>query len=109
MSPNQLPSLKSWFLKVTLHQGAIEAIFLDSMTSFGVHVERPLVPTSLEISDDPKELADPHSYPVKVGYDAYRRGSIYIYINVKVLLKRLDGDEDTEVVRAKYVVGADGA
>ncbi|KAF8511507.1 hypothetical protein JB92DRAFT_2831117 [Gautieria morchelliformis] len=44
----------------------------------------------MQISSDAKELADPHLHPVKV------------------MLKWLDGDESTEVVRAKYVVGADG-
>ena len=32
----------------------------------------------------------------------------YIYSNIKVLLKHLNGDEETEAVRAKYVVGTDG-
>ena len=49
-----------------MHQGEIESIFLDSMKNEGLHVERPIVPISLQISDDPRELADPHAYPVKV-------------------------------------------
>lgn len=79
-----------WPFEITLHQGAIEAIFLDAMASFNVEVERPIVPTSIELSTDEAELKDPTSHPVKV------------------TLKRLDGDEDTEVVHAKFVVGADG-
>jgi len=39
---------------------------MDSMESHGVTVDRPIVPSSLEISEDPKELLDPSSYPVKV-------------------------------------------
>ncbi|KAI0296545.1 FAD binding domain-containing protein [Multifurca ochricompacta] len=79
--------------EVTLHQGAIEGIFLDSMKKEGLEVERPIIPVSLQISEDPKALADPHAYPVKV------------------VLKHLDWEsgEDTETVRAKFVVGADGA
>ncbi|KIP05547.1 hypothetical protein PHLGIDRAFT_91984 [Phlebiopsis gigantea 11061_1 CR5-6] len=80
--------------EVTLHQGAIEAIFLDSMTSMGVTVERPVVPTTIELSSDEAELKDPHSHPVKV------------------VLQRLapeQGQTDTEVVHAKFVIGADGA
>ena len=41
-------------------------MFLDSMKKEGLHVERPIVPISLQISDDPRELADPHAYPIKV-------------------------------------------
>ncbi|KAF8262308.1 FAD binding domain-containing protein [Lactarius quietus] len=79
--------------KATLHQGEIEAIFLDSMKKEGLEVERPIVPIDLQISDDPRELEDPHAYPVKV------------------VLKHLDKavDYDTEIVRAKFVVGTDGA
>ncbi|KAH8991708.1 FAD binding domain-containing protein [Lactarius akahatsu] len=79
--------------EATLHQGEIEAIFLDSMKKEGLQVERPIVPIALQISDDPEELADPRAYPVKV------------------VLKHLakESGDDTEIVRAKFVVGADGA
>lgn len=59
----------------------------------GLQVERPIVPSSIEISSDEAELKDPNSHPVKV------------------VLKYLDAPEggiDTEIVRAKYVLGADG-
>ena len=59
----------------------------------GLQVERPIVPSSIELSSDEAELKDPTSHPVKV------------------VLKYLDAPEggvDTEVVRAKYVLGADG-
>ena len=52
--------------EATLHQGEIESIFLDSMKKEGLQVERPIVPIALQISEDPRELADPHAYPVKV-------------------------------------------
>ncbi|THU93886.1 hypothetical protein K435DRAFT_724952 [Dendrothele bispora CBS 962.96] len=78
--------------EVTLHQGAIEAIFLDSMKEMGVEVNRPVRPTSIAISED---KSDHDGHPVRV------------------VLHRLDGtgneEEDSEVVYAKYVVGADGA
>ncbi|KAF8270632.1 FAD binding domain-containing protein [Lactarius quietus] len=79
--------------EATLHQGEIEAIFLDSMKKEGLQVERPIVPIALQISEDPRELADPHAYPVKV------------------VLKHLakESGDDTEIVRAKFVVGTDGA
>ncbi|KAH9944956.1 FAD binding domain-containing protein [Epithele typhae] len=81
-------------LQITLHQGAIEAIFLDSMRTRGVEVERPIVPTAIEISESEAELKDPTSHPIKV------------------TLQHLDpaaGEDPTEIVRAKFVLGADGA
>jgi phenol 2-monooxygenase len=81
-------------MKVALHQGAIESIFLDSMRALGVEVERSTAPTSIEISNDENELADPASHPVRVA------------------LQKLDvpeGQPQEEIVHAKYVVGADGA
>ena len=49
-----------------LHQGAIEAIFLDSMRDHGVEVERPRQPAEIEVSTDANELSSALSYPVKV-------------------------------------------
>ncbi|PCH36424.1 hypothetical protein WOLCODRAFT_140412 [Wolfiporia cocos MD-104 SS10] len=78
---------------LTLHQGGTEAIFLDSMAALGVHVERPVVPTSIELSTVEEELKDPNSHAVKV------------------VLKHLDAADatETEIVHAKFVLGADGA
>ncbi|KAG2051868.1 hypothetical protein BDR06DRAFT_1009988 [Suillus hirtellus] len=79
--------------EAALHQGAIQDIFLDSMTSLGVEVERSTMPTSIELSKNEDELADPTSYPVRV------------------VLQRLDQSEDEqqEIVHAKFVIGGDGA
>ncbi|KAG0700774.1 FAD binding domain-containing protein [Suillus ampliporus] len=80
--------------ELALHQGAIESIFLDSMKSLGVEVERSTIPTSIELSKDENELTDPTSHPVRVA------------------LQKLDTSEDQpqeEIVHAKYVLGADGA
>jgi len=80
--------------EVTLHQGAIESIFLDSMRNSGLQIDRPVLPESLEVSADDAELNSPDSYPVKI------------------VLKHLETDEggsETEVIHAKYVLGADGA
>ncbi|KAG9313169.1 putative monooxygenase [Chiua virens] len=79
---------------VTLQQGGIEAIFLDSLKNHGVQVDRPRQPSAIEISDDPKELSSPSSYPVKVTLER---------------LDAVDGQNRTEIVHAKFVVGADGA
>lgn len=80
--------------ELALHQGAIESIFLDSMKSLGVEVERSTIPTSIELSKDENELTDPTSHPVRVA------------------LQKLGTSEDQpqeEIVHAKYVLGADGA
>ncbi|KAK7052313.1 hypothetical protein R3P38DRAFT_2859682 [Favolaschia claudopus] len=81
-------------IEVTLHQGAIEAIFLDSMREMGVEVSRPMAPTQLDLDTDPAKMADPEAYAIRV------------------VLKHLEPLEDgptTEIVRAKFVVGTDGA
>ncbi|KAH9945763.1 FAD binding domain-containing protein [Amylocystis lapponica] len=78
----------------TLHQGAIEAIFLDSMHSLGVDVERPVTPVSIKLSESEEELKDPQSHPVRI---------------VLRHLEPVQGQSDTEIVHAKFVLGADGA
>ncbi|KAF9233477.1 FAD binding domain-containing protein [Melanogaster broomeanus] len=80
--------------EITLHQGAIEAIFLDSMNLHGVKVERPVAPCAISISDDADDLSSLSSYPVKVALER---------------LDMVDEQIRTETVRAKFVVGADGA
>ncbi|KIJ21008.1 hypothetical protein PAXINDRAFT_165806 [Paxillus involutus ATCC 200175] len=80
--------------EITLHQGAIEAIFLDSMTLHGTNVDRPITPSAIEISDHVDDLSSLSSYPVKV------------------TLEHLDAEDEqsrTETVHTKFVVGADGA
>ncbi|PCH36404.1 hypothetical protein WOLCODRAFT_140399 [Wolfiporia cocos MD-104 SS10] len=94
--PDVIAPTARYPFEVTLHQGGIEAIFLDSMAALGVHVERPIVPTSIELTTVETELKDPNSHAVKV------------------VLKHLDAaaTEDateTEIVHAKFVLGADGA
>ncbi|KAG1886719.1 hypothetical protein F4604DRAFT_2044188 [Suillus subluteus] len=69
--------------EVALHQGAIQDIFIDSMTPLGV-----------KLSEDDNELTDPASYPVRI------------------VLQRIDkskGEPREEIVCAKFVVSCDGA
>ncbi|EGO22628.1 hypothetical protein SERLADRAFT_362787 [Serpula lacrymans var. lacrymans S7.9] len=80
--------------EVALHQGGIEAIFLDSMHLLGTDVERPVIPTSIELSTDEAELTDSAAHPIRV---TLRH------------LDPLDGKAETEIVCAKFVLGADGA
>lgn len=76
---------------ILLNQGAVEGLFIDSMTEHGLAVDRSITPASIELSDDSKQLADPFSYPVKVTLD------------------HLDAPGTQEIVHARYVVGCDGA
>ncbi|EJC99951.1 uncharacterized protein FOMMEDRAFT_92013 [Fomitiporia mediterranea MF3/22] len=81
--------------EVTLHQGAIEAIFLDSMREHGgLEIERPIQPSANKLDESPEVLASLESYPVQVTLKHFTD----------------DGQEEREeVVQAKYVLGADGA
>ena len=52
--------------KATLHQGGIEAIFLDALKDIGHVVDRQTVPVSIQLSKDEAELKDASAYPVQV-------------------------------------------
>lgn len=54
------------FSQITIAQSTIEALFIDSLKSQEVIVDRPIVPSSLEISEDSEELLSSSAYPVKV-------------------------------------------
>ncbi|KAG2137579.1 FAD binding domain-containing protein [Suillus bovinus] len=93
-TPDVIAPSARYPFECALHQGAIQAIFMDSMRALGVEVEWSTIPTSIEISKDENELMDPASHPVRV------------------VLQRLDvpeGQPQEEIVHAKYVVGTDGA
>ncbi|PCH36394.1 hypothetical protein WOLCODRAFT_82152 [Wolfiporia cocos MD-104 SS10] len=93
-APDVTAPTARWAFEMALHQGGIEQIFLDSMATKGVKVERPIMPTYIELSQDEAKLKDPTSHPAKV------------------VLKHLDvpeGKPDTEIVYAKFVIGCDGA
>lgn len=62
--PDTIPGI-SRFQQVVLHQGRIERFFLDSIHSWSdIHVERGVLPTSLEI--DKSIVEDTEAYPIKV-------------------------------------------
>lgn len=52
--------------EATLHQGGIEAIFLDALKDIGHVVDRQTVPVSMHLSEDEAELRDSSTYPVQV-------------------------------------------
>jgi hypothetical protein len=53
-------------LQATLHQGAIEAIFLDELKALGVTVDRPSIPQSLTFTDEAAIISDPSAHAVTV-------------------------------------------
>ncbi|KDQ19527.1 hypothetical protein BOTBODRAFT_170609 [Botryobasidium botryosum FD-172 SS1] len=85
----------------TLPQSDIEGLFRDEMAKYGAQVEQPVVPVALEISQDENELQSSTSYPVKVTLKRLNSNE-----GAELVAPR---DNNTEIVRAKYVVGADGA
>ncbi|KAG2159492.1 FAD binding domain-containing protein [Suillus bovinus] len=91
-TPDITASSARYPFEAALHQGAIQDIFLDSMTSLGVEVERSTMPTSIELSKDEHELKDPASYPVRVA-----------------LQSKSEDEKREEIVHAKFVIGGDGA
>ncbi|KAK7432212.1 hypothetical protein QQZ08_001157 [Neonectria magnoliae] len=125
----------SRFQQVVLHQGRIERFFLDAMKDFSdgeVAVERGVIPTSLEIDANSVENAD--AYPVTVQLrhlseeestpkqtatmsngslvqDGLFRSNMAADDTADLLkaAKLNEKANTTEVVKAKYVVGADGA
>lgn len=81
------------------------------MKSRGVEVERSTMPTHIELSTDEAELADPTSHPVKVSHFCPRQYTQFME-ELQVTLERLeepDGEPHEEIVRAKFVLGADGS
>ncbi|KAG5644873.1 hypothetical protein DXG03_007514 [Asterophora parasitica] len=100
--------------EATLHQGAIEEIFIDSIRKSGVEVSRPIAPGSIQISEIDKDSTNPDVFPVRVRFKPDFQKLWLTRSSQKVVLNHLDtldddGQPDTEVVHTKYVIGADGA
>ena len=62
----------------------------------------------MELSEDKNVLEDVDAYPVKVYL--FQMFFTISLTTVQVVLKRIEDDDksDTEVVHAKFVIGADG-
>ena len=131
--PDTIPGL-SRFQQVVLHQGRIERFFLDSIEGWSdIRVERGVLPTKLEL--DESKVEDPSAYPISVTLrhlseeeatpkqsatsangaatqDGLFRSNMSPddtneMIAMANKLKASAGTE--EVVKAKYMLGADGA
>lgn len=76
------------------------------MQDMDFQVDRSTIPISIEVNED--SVADPDAHPVKAGFAFhYFETSLTPWLP-KVTVKNVDSSE-TEVVHAKYVVGADGS
>jgi phenol 2-monooxygenase (NADPH) len=122
-----IPTGVSRFAMMLVHQGRVERFLLDSLKEHSdIAVERRVLPVSLDIEEN--QVNDTSAYPVTVklqhlpnneaiessGTDGHHRLE-EVYKNLPAdeqldLKRRLSGKEGTEeTVRAKYVIGCDGA
>ncbi|KAI1137625.1 FAD binding domain-containing protein [Hypoxylon sp. FL0543] len=98
-----LPRGLSRFPQVGLNQGTTEQILVDKIKSEGkLSIERNTVPVALELDDD-SHCNNPEAYPIhvtlrKIGQNGAASDT-----------RDAAGKEGDETVRAKYVVGCDGA
>ncbi|KZT22586.1 hypothetical protein NEOLEDRAFT_1071260 [Neolentinus lepideus HHB14362 ss-1] len=80
--------------EMTVHQGALETMFLDAMHSMDVRVQRSIAPISVNISEDKLVVKDPQAYAVTTVLQHQATSTT---------------PNDQETVHAKYVLGSDGA
>ncbi|KAK4209601.1 phenol hydroxylase [Rhypophila decipiens] len=121
----------SRFQQIVLHQGRIERFFLDNIKKYSgdtIHVERGVLPESLEIDAD--KVDDDEAYPVtvklrtlsaeeatpqqqitgsKVADGLFRSNLINEDDEADLIKKSAARAGATEIVHAKYVIGCDGA
>ncbi|KAL0932813.1 FAD monooxygenase [Colletotrichum truncatum] len=121
----------SRFQQIVLHQGRIERFFLENIRKYSkdtIHVERGVIPESLEI--DQSKVDDDSAYPVtvklrqlteeeatppqaanasKVPDGLFRSNLVQNDDEEDLIKKSQDRAGASEVVHAKYVIGCDGA
>lgn len=121
----------SRFQQIVIHQGRVERFFLDNIKKYSqdtIHVERGVLPESLEI--DRSKVEDDSAYPVtvKLRYlteeeatpeqqvtgskvsDGIFRSNLVQEDDEDDLIQKSKARNGTgEIVHAKYVIGCDGA
>lgn len=121
----------SRFTQIVLHQGRIERFFLDHIKKHSkdsIRVERAVLPESVSFSENIIDDHSPSSYPITVKLrhlteeeaapaqsngtgvkDGLFRSNLAAD-DTDDLIRKGQGKEGTaEIVRAKYMVGCDGA
>ncbi|KAL9112308.1 MAG: hypothetical protein Q9227_003426 [Pyrenula ochraceoflavens] len=133
--PDTMPGL-SRFTEIVLHQGRIERFFLDSIDEYSqgkIGVERGVMPETFKFDETKAE--DPDAYPITVTLrhldedeaspkqsatsangaaiqDGLFRSNLSADDTQELLdqAKKLNGKANkTEIVKAKYMLGSDGA
>ncbi|KAF2091685.1 phenol hydroxylase [Saccharata proteae CBS 121410] len=118
----------SRFQQVVLHQGRIERFFLDSLKEHSdIQVERGVLPEALEI--DESKVEDSAAYPITVTLrhlseeeampeqskngagtsDGLFRSNLAADDSDDLIRKSQGKEGTSEIVKAKYMVGCDGA
>jgi phenol 2-monooxygenase (NADPH) len=124
--PFDIPGLSPFKIR-SLTQARIETFFLDNLQKYSaIEVERGVIPESLEIDESKVEDADAYPLTVKLRHltDPTARSSQPNGVTVanglsqsniveddtkEILRKSKQNSDATEIVRAKYVIGCDGA
>lgn len=128
--PDVVPGI-SRFKECVLHQGRIERFFLDHIKKHSkdtLRVERGVLPESLHIDQDQVNDHSPDNYPITVQLrylteeeatpaqsngssinDGLFRSNLAEDDTQDLIANSRQKDGSTETVRAKYVVGCDGA
>ncbi|KAH8807816.1 FAD binding domain protein [Xylogone sp. PMI_703] len=125
--PDTIPGI-SRFQQVVLHQGRIERFFLDSLKEYSdIEVERGVLPETL--SFDESNAEDKDAYPITVSLrhlsdeeatpaqrkinervnDGLFRSNLADDDTADLIRKATDRAGTVENVRAKYMIGCDGA
>ncbi|KAF2125226.1 hypothetical protein P153DRAFT_349644 [Dothidotthia symphoricarpi CBS 119687] len=121
----------SRFQQIVLHQGRIERFFLDHIKKHskdGIRVERAVLPESLHIDEAACDDHSPDNYPITVKLrhltedeampaqskgsgvgDGLFRSNLAEDDTEELISKSREKEGSTETVRAKYMVGCDGA
>jgi flavin-dependent dehydrogenase len=126
-----VPAGLSRFQQIVLHQGRIERFFLDHIKKHSkntLHVERAVIPETLDIDDATCDDHSESNYPIKVQLrhlteeeakpaqskgsgvsDGLFRSNLAEDDTDELIKKSREKEGSSEVVRAKYMVGCDGA
>jgi phenol 2-monooxygenase len=121
----------SRFQQIVLHQGRIERFFLDNIKKYSkdtLHVERAVLPETLQIDDERCADHSPDNYPLTVQLrhltdeeaapaqsngstvrDGLFRSNLAEDDTDDLIAKSREKQGSTEIVKAKYMVGCDGA
>ena len=123
--PDTIPGI-SRFQEVVLHQGRIERFFLDSLKEHSkIEMERGVLPEELEL--DYSKSEDHNAYPIEVKIrhlddeeatpvqngisvpDGLFRSSLAKDDTDDLIRNSCGKEGSTEIIRAKYMIGCDGA